>query len=178
MMNIDAAIDAFVARVNAATKETLPPEDVPEPLREGEPDEFGQFRWSIKRADCSLWLFDLMCMLPKRFPPSFHSFISRYSFPGFQLGPVFLFGNTGSKIQWELKDKVLKDEFMATQLMGGGFLQIGNPHEYNYDPICFDTREGREYRIVQLDHEDILCNSRIRVVREIAPSFLNLVSSS
>ncbi len=178
MKNLDAAIDAFVVRVNAATKEPLSPEDLPEPLREGEPDDFGQFRWSIKKADCGRWLSDLMYKLPKRFPPSFYSLISRYTFPAFQIGPVFLFGNTGTAIQWELKEKIFKDEFMAAQLMRAGFLQFGNPYEYNYDPICFDTREGSEFRIVQLDHEEILCHSRIKVVKNIAPSFLDLVENN
>jgi hypothetical protein len=175
-MNVDAAIDSFVARFNAVNKDTLPPEDLPRYLREGEPDEFGQYRWSIKRADCSSWLSDLMYKLPKRFPTSFQSLISRYAFPAFQMGPVFLFGNTGEETKWELKEKIFKDEFMANQLMRGGFLQFGNPYEYHYDPICFDTRQGNEYRIVQLDHEEILCNSRIKIVKEIAPSFLDLAA--
>lgn len=151
MKNVDAAIDAFVARVNAGTKEPLSPEDLPEQLREGEPDDFGKFRWSIKRANCRRWLSDLMYKCPKRFPPSFYSLLSRYIFPAFQVGPVFLFGNTGTENQWELKDKIFKDESMAAHLMRGGFLQFGNPYEYNYDPICFDTRGGSEFRIVQLD---------------------------
>lgn len=53
---------------------------------------------------------------------------------------------------------------------GGGF---ANPYFYNYDPVCFDCNLGAtEPRLVQLDHEAILCNSRIQVVREIAPSFI------
>jgi hypothetical protein len=176
-MNFDAAIDAFVARMNTATKEPLSPEDLPEQLREGEPDEYGQFRWSIKKADGSQWLSDFMYKLPKIFPPSYYSLISRYAFPAFQLGLVFLFGNTGQNIQWELKDKIFRDEFMATQLMRGGFLHFASPNEYDYDPICFDTREGGE-RIVQLNHEEILCNSRIELVKEIAPSFLDLVGNN
>jgi len=42
------------------------------------------------------------------------------------------------------------------------------------DPLCFDpsSRKNRDYRIVKIDHEEILCNCRIKVVSEIcAPSF-------
>ncbi len=175
-MNVDAIIDAFVARMNTTAKEPLPPEDLPEQLRDGESDVHSQFLWGIRQADCHQWLSDLMYKLPKRFPPSYYSLISRYTFPAFQLGPVFLFGNTGEEIQWELKDKIFRDEFMTNQLMRGGFLHFASPSEYDYDPICFDTREGIEYRIVQVDHEEILCNSRIRVVKEIAPSFLSMLA--
>lgn len=65
-MNVDCVIDAFVARMNTATKEPLPPEDLPEQLRDGEPDEYGQFKWSIKKADCRQWLSDLMYKLPRK----------------------------------------------------------------------------------------------------------------
>ena len=47
----------------------------------------------------------------------------------------------------------------------------------DYDPVCFEikSRRNRDYRIVKIDHEEILCNYRIKVVSEIAPSFRALV---
>ena len=46
-----------------------------------------------------------------------------------------------------------------------------------YDPVCFDIglRKNYDYRIVKIDHEEILCNQRIKVVPESAPSFRALV---
>ena len=46
------------------------------------------------------------------------------------------------------------------------------------DPVCFDIRSGtnsKDYRIVKIDHGEILCNYRVKVVKEIAPSFRHLV---
>lgn len=47
----------------------------------------------------------------------------------------------------------------------------------DYDPVCFDisVRNNRDYRVVKIDHEEILCNYRVKVVSEIAPSFRALV---
>jgi len=42
------------------------------------------------------------------------------------------------------------------------------------DPVCFDIKSGtnsKDDRIVKIDHGEILCNYRVKVVREIAPSF-------
>jgi len=73
----------------------------------------------------------------------------------------------------------LNEAVIADELLPAGYLQFGNPHEGNYDPICFDTNKisNNEYPIVQIDHEEILCRSRIRVVKEVAPSFLELIGS-
>lgn len=57
-----------------------------------------------------------------------------------------------------------------------GFTYVGRPDPVNYDPICFrPTKSNREPPIVQLDHEKIFINKRIKIVKEIAPSFISLV---
>ena len=48
----------------------------------------------------------------------------------------------------------------------------------DYDPVCFDMnsrKKNREMRVVKIDHEEILCNYRIKVVAELARSFEALV---
>jgi len=48
----------------------------------------------------------------------------------------------------------------------------------DYDPVCFDVnswKKDREMRVVKIDHEEILCNNRVKVVAELAPSFEALV---
>jgi hypothetical protein len=48
----------------------------------------------------------------------------------------------------------------------------------DYDPVCFDIKKrtkSNDYRIVKIDHEEILCNNRIKVVSELAPSFEQLM---
>lgn len=62
-----------------------------------------------------------------------------------------------------------------------GYVQIGRPDTGDFDAICFDLNEpaqNREYRIVQVDHEDILCNWKVRVSGELWPSFIKLVEGA
>lgn len=186
-MNIDSKIDVFVKKVNSSPREPLLPDEVPEFLRVGSPDKYGQFMWNIKESNCEWiqgWFEAFEQELHLQFPPSFRSLMTRYAFPAFQCGPVFLHANKGYELQseqdftWEFKERIFKDKGLAEALFPAGYLQIGNPHETDYDPICFDTKDRRsdgECPIVGIDHEEILCWSKTRVVKVIASSFLELI---
>jgi hypothetical protein len=117
--------------------------------------------------------------VPKRLPQSFASFLSRYSFPAFNVGGISLFG-------WDSDSNAYTEEASAAKgslselLLPAGYVQIGRPDTGIFDAVCFDLNEqnqNREYRIVQVDHEDILCNWRVRVSGELWPSFIKLVDS-
>jgi len=58
-----------------------------------------------------------------------------------------------------------------------GYIPFGKGAYCDYDPVCFavKSRKNRDYRIVKIDHEEILCNYRIKVVSRLAPSFRALV---
>jgi len=118
--------------------------------------------------------------LPKRLPQSFESFLSRYSFPAFDVLGVTLFG-------WESDSNPFIEEASAAKgslselLLPAGFVQIGRTDLGGFDAICFDWNEpaqNREHRIVQIDHEYILCNWKVRVVGELWPSFIKLVEDA
>lgn len=118
--------------------------------------------------------------LPKRLPQSFASLLSRYSFPAFDVLGVSLFG-------WESETNPYIEEASGAKgslselLIPAGYLQIGRPDTGDFDAICFDLRgkaKNREYGIVQVDHEEILCNRKIRVSAELWGSFVNLVESA
>jgi hypothetical protein len=50
---------------------------------------------------------------------------------------------------------------LSEVLLPARYVQIGRPDTGSFDAICFDSNEpaqDREYRIVQVDHEEILCN--------------------
>jgi len=67
---------------------------------------------------------------------------------------------------------------LSELLIPAGYVQIGRP---DFDAICFDFNsqaQNREYRVVQVDHEDILCNWKVRVTGELWPSFIKLVESA
>src|SRR5205823_3300552 len=85
---------------------------------------------------------------------------------------MMFFANTGEDTFWELGKRLFQDQHMSPHLLAAGFLQIGNPFFYKYDPVCFDTKSPRiEKRIVQLDHEAILQRGEMHIIKEIAPFF-------
>jgi hypothetical protein len=91
---------------------------------------------------------------------------------------MLFFSNTGESLEWELQDRLFADRVMSPQLLAAGYLQIGNPQFYDYDPICITAQaEGVEGRVVQLCHEAILCDDRLVILQELAPTFLQLVST-
>ncbi len=183
--NVDLAIDEFVARVNGSPRAALDPEVVPVNLREGrqQPAALDWVGWCIVRAPspCT-WVDDFEAKLPGRLPRSYRSFVTRYSFPAFDVGPVTLFANTAGGVgaQWALVQAAFWDEHLSTPLLAAGFVQFGRPSTGSYDPVCFDldrrTNAG-ECRVVQLDHEAALMGGRAQVVAELAPSFLALIGA-
>ena len=175
-------VDAFVNKINSEPREALPLEDVPGPLREdGEYVWYPDIStgWRIVADDNSGRIADLQTRIGRRFPPSFLNFISRYSFPAFEFGPLLFFANHREGTYWDLSRKLFLDPNMSPLLMGAGFIQIGNPFFYNYDPVCFDCNAGSEEpRLVQLDHEAILCDSEIRIIKVVSPSFIDFLTAS
>ena len=124
--------------------------------------------WRIVAEDNLERIELLQARMGRRFPPSFLDLVSRFSFPAFEHGPLMLFANHRDETFWDLSRRLFLDPFMSPTLLSAGFVQIGNPMFYDYDPVCFDCNLGAtEPRLVQLDHEAILCNSEIRIVREI-----------
>jgi hypothetical protein len=90
---------------------------------------------------------------------------------------MLLFSNTGESLEWELQDKLFADRVMSPQLLAAGYLQIGNPQFYDYDPICIEAcPAGIEGRVVQLCHESLLCDDTLVIREKIAPSFLHMAS--
>lgn len=177
-MNTDLLVDEFVRKINAGLRERLQEVDAPAAIRRGKPDRYGGYDWQIVEADGLAWLKDAMESLPQHLPRSYLSLITRYAFPGFQCGEVFLFANTGSGTTFEFKDMLSRDKHMSPFLLQNGFIHVGSPVEYNYDPICFDTnqkRQNREYPLVHINHEGVLCHSRIMVRKCVASSFCAFV---
>jgi len=71
-----------------------------------------------------------------------------------------------------------KDAFLWNCLLRAGYIRFGLGTDIDYDPVCFDIssrKKNRDCRIVKIDHEQILCNDRVKVIVEIAPSFESLV---
>lgn len=183
--NLPSLVDAFVQKINSNPREPEPFDNVPEFLRESaasdpasEPIDLWT-SWRVVRGDNSARIKQLEQQTGRPFPPSFQYLLANYSFPAFEFGPMMFFANTGEDIFWELGKRLFKDKHMSPHLLRAGFLQVGNPFFYNYDPVCFDINSPRiEKRIVQLDHEAILQHREMKIIKELAPSFVDLVEAA
>jgi hypothetical protein len=118
--------------------------------------------------------------LPRRIPQSFESFLARYSFAAFDVLGITLFG-WDSDLNKYIVEAAAPKNSLSELLIPAGYVQIGRPDTGDFDAICFDLNrqvQNREYRIVQVDHEDILCNWKVRVTGERWPSFVKFIESA
>ena len=77
-----------------------------------------------------------------------------------------------------LFEQLSKDPAFWKFLRPSGYIQFAKGPDIDYDPVCFDVKrrkKNHDYPVVKIDHEKILCNNRIKVVAELAPSFETLV---
>ena len=133
----------------------------------------------IREEDNSSRLGRFEEKLPRRLPQSFEFFLSHYSFPEFDAMGITMFG-------WESDSNLFTDNASAPKgslselLVPAGYVQIGRPDTGSFDAVCFDLKgnnQNREYPIVQADHEEILCNWRVKLSGELWPSFIAFVES-
>jgi hypothetical protein len=131
----------------------------------------------IRKEDNAARLRDFEQQLPKRLPQSFAAFLATYSFPSFDIAGISLF-DWDSDSNAYATEAAAKSGSLSELLIPAGYVQIGRPDTGDFDAICFDLnlrKQKREYRIVRIGHEDILCNSRVWVSAELWPSFIGMV---
>ena len=134
----------------------------------------------IRGEDNATRLLALEEQLPKRMPQSFESFLARYSFQEFDVLGVTLFEWESDSNKYIVEASAPKGS-LSELLIPAGYVQIGRPEGGSFDAICFDLNQqaqNREYRVVQVDHEGILCNWKVRVTGELWPSFVKLAESA
>jgi hypothetical protein len=109
----------------------------------------------IEAVGAAPWFEAFEADLPRLFPASFSSLYSRYRFPAFECGGVYLFGNLGDDSNDDLTVASRVDSGLAAA-REAGVLQIGRPDTGEYDLVCLDSRgrkNRKEYPLVLLDHE-------------------------
>jgi hypothetical protein len=168
----DRKVDAFVSVVNESPREVMFREEIPEACRLSGTDRAEISNWQIVPSKSADWLPDLERHFPFRLPRSFRSLIARYTFPLFVAGPITLYsvGNQGSE---EYRSAIF-DAFMWPFLLKERLLPFARPEDGSYDPVCFDYRgSSRRLKpaVVRVDHEEILCHERFRIVEALAESF-------
>lgn len=151
-------------------------------LTAGEPDEDGILRWQPRRAETDISSLDMVyAKLPARFPPLFERFLLTYRWAEVDLETYKLLPNPpGPDLNGFLRG-MSKDKGLWEALIPAGFLQFGRGPDIDYDPVCFDISsraKNRDMRVVKIDHEEILCNHKVKVVAELAPSFFELLQGT
>jgi hypothetical protein len=148
-------------------------------LRVGELDEYGRARWLPSRITTDLaMLAPIYAKLPAHFPPLYEQLVLSYRWATVDLGSFRLLANPPGEDLAGLLAQITTDAGLQKTLIPAGYIQFGRGPDMDYDPVCFDVKsrtKSKDYRIVKLDHEQILCNCRVKVVAELAPSFEQLV---
>jgi hypothetical protein len=148
------------------------------PLATGPAGDYGQRRWKPVHVETAASALEpLYAKLPARFPPLYELLVLSYRWADVDLETFTLLANPPSEGLSGLWQRIIKDNGLWETLIPNGYIQFGRGTDMDYDPVCFDisTPKSRDYRIVRIDHEEILCNQRIKVVTEIAPNFRSLV---
>lgn len=149
---------------------------------DGEVNEMGYKRWRPARYQTAPFALNkLYEKLPTRFPLLYETLVLSYRWAEVDLGQYRLLANPPGPDLNRLLTEMCKNRFLWETLIPAGYLLFGKGLDVNYDPVCFDVRHRRPNRdcpIVQIDHEAILCHSRVRVITELAPTFREPVSQT
>ena len=151
-----------------------------EQLATGEEDEYGRRLWKpISFETPQPFLDEIYAELPNqfRFPRLFEQLLLSYRWAEVDLDTYRLLANPPGDDLNGFFQKMSHPDFWDV-LIPAGFIPFGKGPDVDYDPVCFDIntrKQGGDCRIVKIDHEEILCNNRVKVVAELAPSFYQLV---
>jgi hypothetical protein len=148
-------------------------------LKVGESDEYGFIKWRPTKMSTDPRLLDLLyAKLPARFPPLYEQLVLSYRWAEVDLQSFRLLANPPGADLGGLLAEIELDKGLTESLIPAGYVKFGKGPDVDYDPVCFDIKsrtKGKDYRIVKIDHEEILCNHRVKVVAELAPSFEQLM---
>ncbi len=148
-------------------------------LSVGAPDSCGWKYWQPVKTNTPRSCLDaIYSKLPGRFPPLFEDLVLSYRWAEVDLRSYRLLANPPGPDLSGLLEKMCLDAALGDALLPAGYLQFGKGPDIDYDPVCFDIRSRKkngDCKVVKIDHEEILCNYRVKVVAELAPSFEELV---
>ena len=181
-MRDERLVECFVAsfekldHMTVLSKESDP---VAWQLAVGNGDRYGHKSWRPKRVGTSRALVEpIYCQLPGPFPPLFERMVLSFRWAEVDIQVCQLLANPpGTDLSGLLK-VMSKDRTLWKFLRESGYIQFGRGSGGDYDPVCFDVsswKNSLDYKVVKIDHEEILCHDRVKVVAELAPSFRDLM---
>ena len=113
-----------------------------------------------------------------RLPPLYEVLILAYRWTQADFGEYRLLPHPPGRDLAGLAEELRQDEGLWRTLLPNGYVRFGMGPDADYDPVCFDFRHRQkngDCLIVKIDHEEIFCKGRIRIVDELAPNFRSLV---
>lgn len=134
----------------------------------------------IKSETKQTCLEHLYSMLPAKFPPLYEKLLLSYRWQEIDLGILRLLESPEEQDFTGITDAIFRDTALSESLIPAGFIQFAKGPDLDYDPICFDIKSRQkdgDCRLVKIDHEGILCFSKIIIIKEVAPSFRSFVKS-
>jgi hypothetical protein len=114
-------------------------------------------------------LESLYAKLPARLPSLFERLLLTYRWAEVHLDTFTLFANPLGPDLGGWHREASRDKILWSFLLAAGYI----PFAKGPDMVCFavrDRRKNNESPIVKIDHEEILCNNRLRIVKQMAPS--------
>jgi hypothetical protein len=148
-------------------------------LAAGELDRHDRKRWRPIQMNTSRDALEpIYATLPARFPPLYEQLVLSYRWAEVELQSYRLLANPAGPDLSGLLEEMSKDSAIWNNLRTAGYAQFGKGPDIDYDPVCFDfgrRKKNRDCPIVKIDHEEILCHDRVKVIAELAPSFEQLV---
>ncbi len=181
MKNDSELLERFVATFQELDEMTTTEELDPVAWQLGI-DEADEYRWKewrpIKVNTSPSALGPIYAKLPARFPRLYEMLVLSYRWAEVDLGAYRLLANPPGPDLSGLLTSMSYDAALWDALLRTGFVPFGKGPDLDYDRVCFDVksrRQGSDCRIVKIDHEEILCNNRVKIVGELAPSFVQLV---
>jgi hypothetical protein len=147
-------------------------------LSPGVRDEHGWKYWRPTKVCTERSALDsVYSELPAQFPPLYELLVLSYRWAEVDLGLFTLLPNP---LGPDLSGLLVRDQILTDFLLPLGYIQFGKGPDADYDPVCFDIssrKKNGDYGIVKIDHEEILCNDRLKVVADLAPNFEELVKA-
>lgn len=113
-----------------------------------------------------------------RLPPLYEQLVLSYRWAAVDLKLCSLLPNMPALDLGPLLDSMLQHRNLRETLQPNGYFLFGQGLDRTYDPVCFDLRHRQrngDCRVVQLDHEAILCNHAVQETSELASSFRDLI---
>jgi hypothetical protein len=123
-------------------------------------------------------LLPIFSKIKLKFPVLYEELLLNFRWYGADVGVIRLLRNPPGPDFNGLETEMFRDEGIYRLCIEHGFIQFGRGPDLCYDPVCFDTNNSKDfnqYPIVQLDHEAILCNYKLKIAVRLADSFEHLV---